>query len=178
METPIMTGSEVAIGRLDTPAGTFGAVLTSRGLARLTLPGEAYDECEAWAARWEPQARWIADDGGLHPIEEQLCAYFDGTLTEFDTPLDLRGTPFQVQVWNALTDVRYGETRTYGQIAAAIGRPDAVRAVGAANGANPVPVIVPCHRIIGGDGKLVGYGGGLDMKRRLLEREGVLWALS
>jgi O-6-methylguanine DNA methyltransferase len=156
----------------------MGAVLTERGLARLTLPGEIYEECEAWAARWEPQARKVANDTRLRLIEEQLCAYFTGALKEFDLPLDLRGTPFQVQVWSALVGVGYGETRTYGQIAAAIGRPDAVRAVGAANGANPVPVVVPCHRIIGGDGKLVGYGGGLDMKRRLLEIEGVIWALS
>jgi O-6-methylguanine DNA methyltransferase len=88
----------------------------------------------------------------------------------------MRGTAFQLRVWSALLDVGYGELRTYGQIASGMAAPKAVRAVGAANGANPVPIIVPCHRIIGSSGQLIGYGGGLDMKRRLLELEGVMSA--
>jgi methylated-DNA-[protein]-cysteine S-methyltransferase len=101
----------------------------------------------------------------------QLRAYFEGTASEFHLPLDMIGTAFQKRVWRQLLAIPYGETRGYGQIAAAIGSPKAVRAVGAANGANPIAIVVPCHRVIGAGGKLVGYGGGLALKRRLLELE-------
>jgi len=102
----------------------------------------------------------------------QLRAYFDGRLRRFDIPLDLQGTDFQKRVWRQLLTIPYGETRSYSQIAAAIGATRAVRATGAANGANPVPIVVPCHRVIGSTGRLVGYGGGLSLKKRLLELEG------
>jgi methylated-DNA-[protein]-cysteine S-methyltransferase len=101
----------------------------------------------------------------------QLRAYFAGKAAAFDLPLDLAGTDFEKRVWHELLTIPYGETRTYAQIAAALGSPKAVRAVGAANGANPIPIVVPCHRVIGSNGKLVGYGGGLDLKRRLLDLE-------
>jgi methylated-DNA-[protein]-cysteine S-methyltransferase len=101
----------------------------------------------------------------------QLHAYFDGRLRRFDLPLDLTGTDFQRRVWLELTRIPYGETRSYGELARSIGAPKAVRAVGAANGANPIPIVVPCHRVIGAGGKLVGYGGGLPLKRRLLSLE-------
>ncbi len=113
---------------------------------------------------------------GTHPIAleaaRQLRAYFAGQLRRFDLPLDMQGTAFQLLVWRELEGIPYGETRSYSQIAAAIGAPRAVRAVGAANGANPIPIVVPCHRVIGASGKLVGYGGGLPLKKRLLELEG------
>jgi methylated-DNA-[protein]-cysteine S-methyltransferase len=102
----------------------------------------------------------------------QLRAYFAGALREFLLPLDIEGTDFQKRVWGQVAAIPYGETRSYLQIAQALGSPRAVRAVGAANGANPVPIVVPCHRVIGAKGKLVGYGGGLAMKERLLELEG------
>jgi methylated-DNA-[protein]-cysteine S-methyltransferase len=115
---------------------------------------------------------------GIHPIAteavRQLRAYFAGQLRRFDLPLDMRGTDFQLRVWRELERIPYGETRSYLQIAEAIGAPRAVRAVGAANGANPVPIVVPCHRVIGASGKLVGYGGGLPLKKRLLQLEGAL----
>ena len=115
---------------------------------------------------------------GKHAIaaeaERQLRAYFAGQLRRFDLPLDMRGTDFQIRVWRELENIPYGETRSYSQVAAAIGAPQAVRAVGAANGANPIPIIVPCHRVIGSSGKLVGYGGGLPLKKRLLALEGAL----
>jgi methylated-DNA-[protein]-cysteine S-methyltransferase len=111
------------------------------------------------------------DAAALREAEEQLGAYFDGELTEFDLALAPHGTPFQLRVWSALTQIPYGTTATYGAVAEAVGRPDAVRAVGACNGQNPIAVIVPCHRVIGADGSLVGYGGGLDRKRLLLELE-------
>jgi methylated-DNA-[protein]-cysteine S-methyltransferase len=112
-----------------------------------------------------------ADAPALREAEEQLGAYFDGELTEFDLPLAPHGSPFQLRVWDELTRIPYGETTTYGAVAEAVGRPDAVRAVGACNGQNPIAVIVPCHRVIGADGSLVGYGGGLDRKRLLLDLE-------
>jgi methylated-DNA-[protein]-cysteine S-methyltransferase len=110
----------------------------------------------------------------LKETARQLRAYFAGELREFDLPLDMRGTAFQRRVWSELEKIPYGETRSYAQIAAAVGAPKAVRAVGAANGANPIPIIVPCHRVIGTGGKLTGYGGGLPLKRRLLELEGTV----
>ena len=115
---------------------------------------------------------------GIHPIAteavRQLRAYFAGQLRRFDLPLDMEGTDFQLRVWRELENIRYGETRSYLEIAEAIGAPRAVRAVGAANGANPIPIVVPCHRVIGASGKLVGYGGGLPLKKRLLQLEGAL----
>ena len=115
---------------------------------------------------------------GIHPIAteavRQLRAYFAGQLRRFELPLDLRGTDFQLRVWRELERIPYGETRSYLEIAEAIGAPRAVRAVGAANGANPIPIVVPCHRVIGASGKLVGYGGGLPLKKRLLQLEGAL----
>jgi methylated-DNA-[protein]-cysteine S-methyltransferase len=115
---------------------------------------------------------------GTNPIASeavrQLRAYFAGQLRRFDLPLDMRGTTFQLRVWRELQRIPYGETRSYQQIAACISAPRAVRAVGAANAANPVPIVVPCHRVIGASGKLVGYGGGLPLKKRLLELEGAL----
>jgi methylated-DNA-[protein]-cysteine S-methyltransferase len=106
----------------------------------------------------------------------ELRAYFAGRLRVFRVPLDMQGTDFQLRVWNQLQTISYGETRSYAQVAEAIGRPKAVRAVGAANGANPVAIVVPCHRVIGSGGKLTGYGGGLPLKKRLLELEGA-WSM-
>ena len=108
----------------------------------------------------------------LTELAGQLTAYFAGTLRRFDLPLDLQGTDFQKRVWRQLETIPFGETRSYRQIADAIGTHNAVRAVGAANGANPIPIVVPCHRVIGTSGKLVGYGGGLPLKKQLLELEG------
>ena len=108
----------------------------------------------------------------LLELERQLRAYFKGALRVFDVPLDMQGTPFQKRVWRELEQIPFGETRSYSQIAEAVGAGKAVRAVGAANGANPVPIVVPCHRVIGSSGRLTGYGGGLELKKRLLELEG------
>ena len=107
----------------------------------------------------------------LREAVRQLRAYFAGTLRQFTLPLDMQGTPFQLRVWHELETIPFGGFRTYASVAQAIGAPRAVRAVGAANGANPVAIVVPCHRVIGSSGKLVGYGGGLPLKKRLLELE-------
>jgi len=106
-------------------------------------------------------------------IVRQLDEYFAGGRREFDVPLAPQGTAFQRRVWDALLGVAYGRTATYAEIARAVGNPKAVRAVGLANGRNPIPIIIPCHRVIGSDGTLTGYGGGLPIKRKLLELEGV-----
>lgn len=114
---------------------------------------------------------WAPDEGRLDDVRRQIEEYFDGSRKEFDVAIRMKGTPFQRTVWDALLSVGYGCTDTYGGIAASIGRPTAVRAVGGANGRNPVSLIVPCHRVIGAGGALTGYGWGLDRKSWLLAHE-------
>jgi methylated-DNA-[protein]-cysteine S-methyltransferase len=114
---------------------------------------------------------WERSDGPFAAVAEQLAEYFEGRRREFDVPLILDGPPFQRQAWHALREIPYGETVSYGEQARRIGQPDAARAVGAANGQNPIAVIVPCHRVIGADGSLTGFGGGLERKRLLLDLE-------
>ncbi len=118
------------------------------------------------------------DDGALKKVRTQLSAYFAGELREFALPLAAQGTDFQQKVWRALCDIPYGKTISYGELARRIGQPSAVRAVGLANGKNPISIIVPCHRVIGADGSLTGYGGGLERKRWLLAHEGGAYRLS
>lgn len=107
----------------------------------------------------------------LEPLARQLREFFDGSRTEFDLPLAPKGTEFQKMVWTELRRIPYGSTKSYKEIALLIGRPEAMRAVGSANGSNPIPIVVPCHRVIGADGSLTGFGGGLPVKRWLLEHE-------
>jgi len=123
------------------------------------------------------QDGWKKDDSVFKEVGKQLSAYFAGELKKFDLKLAPQGTGFQRQVWKALQDIPHGETASYGEIASKIGRPLASRAVGAANGRNPIPVIIPCHRIIGSTGKLVGFGGGLETKTFLLNLESAAMAL-
>jgi methylated-DNA-[protein]-cysteine S-methyltransferase len=125
-----------------------------------------------------PQPGWRSAREPFANAIEQLEQYFAGVRVEFDLELDMRGTHFQKDVWNALLTIPCGETRSYGEIAKQIGRPDRARAVGAANGSNPISIIVPCHRVIGSDGSLTGYGGGLDRKRWLLEHESGVGSLN
>jgi methylated-DNA-[protein]-cysteine S-methyltransferase len=144
---------------MESPIGELLLVSDGRALTRLEMGPRAVPS-EA-----------LRDPEPLSEAEQQLEAYFAGELTEFDLPLAPKGSAFQLRVWRALLDIPYGETASYGEIAATVGRPDAVRAVGTTNGRNPIAVIVPCHRVIGADGTLVGYGGGLPRKRTLLELE-------
>ena len=146
---------------IDSPLGKLLLVGDGQALTRLAMSPRPNDVPHD--AHRDPAA--LAD------VAAQLDAYFTGELTEFDLPLAPRGSEFQLRVWNALLEIPYGETASYGEIAARIGRPDTVRAVGTTNGRNPIAVIIPCHRVIGADGSLVGYGGGLDRKRLLLELE-------
>ncbi|MFC7365831.1 MULTISPECIES: methylated-DNA--[protein]-cysteine S-methyltransferase [Bhargavaea] len=144
---------------------------TDKGLCWIGSEGRGFDELEEWAGARRPGAELIRDDRALDPYRKQLGEYFDGGRTEFDLPVDLGGTPFQQKVWQALRDIPCGETVTYSDIAERIGHPTAVRAVAAAIGANPVLMLVPCHRVIGKNGKLTGFRGGLSMKERLLALE-------
>ena len=149
--------------QFDTPLGRLLVASDGHALIRIDLP-------EARHPRSIP-AGWQRDAARLKPAREQFAAYFAGELRDFDLPLAPRGTPFQQTVWQGLRGIAYGETISYAELARRIGKPAAVRAVGLANGANPLAIIVPCHRVIGANGSLTGYGGGLPAKKFLLELE-------
>ncbi len=119
----------------------------------------------------KPDPSWKEQSAPLKETIRQLRAYFAGELENFDLPLAPQGTPFQLTVWNNLRNIPYGETISYGELAGRIGNPKASRAVGLANGSNPIPIVIPCHRVIGSNGKLTGYGGGLPIKEKLLALE-------
>lgn len=144
---------------------------TDDGLCYVGSQGMPIGELEAWVQARIPGSALVRDDERLAPYANELIAYLEGERTMFEAPVDVRGTAFQLAVWQALCGIPYGETRSYGDIANQVERPSAARAVGAAIGANPVLVCVPCHRVIGKGGALTGYRGGLDMKTRLLELE-------
>jgi O-6-methylguanine DNA methyltransferase len=149
----------------DSPVGSLTLGVSARGLSLIDLRG-APPQSDA-------RTSWIASEPHTDAYLAQLREYFAGTRRQFTLPLDLRGTDFQLRCWRALLDIPYGETRTYADLARAVGSPKGFRAVGAANHDNPVPIVVPCHRVIASDGGLCGFGGGLQMKRALLELEGV-----
>ncbi len=146
---------------LDSPVGPLTVVGEGGALTGLYMADQ----------RYAPPSFGRRDDGAFPEAAAQLAEYFAGTRTEFDLELAPRGTPFQRRVWSALREVPYGETTTYGELAATIGRPTAFRAVGHANGHNPISIVIPCHRVIGTSGSLTGYGGGLPRKRFLLALE-------
>jgi methylated-DNA-[protein]-cysteine S-methyltransferase len=167
--TELSTPTYVAQSRIDTPLGPLAAVATARGLAGLWFDAQSHHP-----------GLIDAPHDGEHPwlraAARGLAAYWRGEETAFEVPLDLHGTAFQRAVWQALLTIGRGRTRTYGDIATQVGAPAAVRAAGAAIGRNPVSIIVPCHRVIGRDGSLTGYAGGLERKLALLQLEGVLLA--
>jgi methylated-DNA-[protein]-cysteine S-methyltransferase len=145
-------------------------------IGKLLLVGdtESLKQIHFESHAFTPPPGWQAVNALPYPVIEQLAAYFAKDLRDFDLPLDPEGTTFQLEVWAALREIPYGETISYLDLANAVGNPNAVRAVGLANGKNPLSIIVPCHRVIGSDGKLVGYGGGLPIKDALLKLEGAL----
>jgi O-6-methylguanine DNA methyltransferase len=159
----------------ESPFGPLWLASTLAGLCRIGLPGERRDDLERWLARWVGPEKPEENPEALAPAVAQLREYFSRLRREFDLPLDLRGTEFQRRVWTELRNVPFGQTVSYGELARRIGRPEAARAVGGALGANPIPIIVPCHRVVGADGSLVGYGGGLEIKAALLRLEGVVF---
>ena len=144
---------------------------TEKGLCYVGSPGETLEEMEKAISKWHPDEVLSPDEEALRPYREELQAYFDGQRQEFELPVDIKGTVFQEQIWEALKQIPYGETYSYSEIAAMIDKPSAVRAVGAAIGANPVLITIPCHRVIGKNGAMTGYRGGLELKRYLLDLE-------
>jgi methylated-DNA-[protein]-cysteine S-methyltransferase len=143
------------------PLGELMLTAADGELTGLYMPAEAHD----------PPAGAVRDDGAFTTVRRQLEEYFAGERRMFDLLVSPAGTPFQQRVWAELQRIGYGETISYAELAARIGRPTAIRAAGAANGANPVSIIIPCHRVIGSDGSLTGYGGGIEAKRALLDLE-------
>ena len=159
---------------IESPIGPLLIAGDDNGLRFLLFSRGPFDSrslAQGKRSEVKPKPEWEADRGLLKEPVKQLTAYFAGKLRAFDIPLAPKGTPFQSQVWRALCDIPYGETTSYGELAQRIGNPKAVRAVGLANGSNPISIIIPCHRVIGSNGSLVGYGGGLPIKQALLSLE-------
>lgn len=152
------------VSYMNSPIGRLRLVGDEHALFSVTMQ----DQRHAAA----PDNDWLHDDAPFAETRRQLAAYFAGQRTTFDLPLAPSGTPFQETVWAALQAIPFGRTENYGELARRIGSPKAARAVGLANGRNPIPIIVPCHRVIGADGSLTGYGGGIERKCWLLQREG------
>jgi methylated-DNA-[protein]-cysteine S-methyltransferase len=152
---------------MKTPIGSLLIAENSSGVAAIIFNGDSYSIPESWH-----RVNNLSSE-----VMMQLQQYFNGERYEFDLPLAPEGTPFQLDVWRALEKIPYGETVSYLDLAKKIGKPAAVRAVGAANGANPLPIVIPCHRVIGHNGKLIGYGGGLEKKQYLLSMESLYLGL-
>jgi methylated-DNA-[protein]-cysteine S-methyltransferase len=165
------TSEIVHTARVDSPIGALRIASTARGLALLELPHSNGSGFTGWLRRWAPGARVVEGFAPNRSAAVQLLEYLDGKRRTFELALDLRGTEFQLAAWRALCAIPYGETISYAEQARRVGRPNAPRAVGAANGANPIAIVVPCHRVINAGGKLGGYGGGLELKARLLALE-------
>jgi len=156
--------------RVPSPWGPLRLLATERGLCRVVLPAE--EGVDRWVARFLPGHTAIEGGSLLREAADQLEGYFSGRLPALELPLDLYGTAFQKAVWQTLQSIPYGQVWSYAQVAAAVGRPRAARAVGAAVAANPLPIVIPCHRVIRADRSLGGYGGGREMKLGLLRLEG------
>ena len=154
--------------RMESPAGPLLIAMSDKGLVALEFD-------RGQDLRKKKAVQWVESDERTAQVRRELQEYFAGKRKEFTFPLDLRGTDFQKRCWNALLAIPYGETRSYAEQARAVGSPNGFRAVGMANGDNPIAIVVPCHRVITSDGKLGGYGGGLDVKEKLLKLEGAEW---
>ncbi|MBU8908936.1 methylated-DNA--[protein]-cysteine S-methyltransferase [Desertibacillus haloalkaliphilus] len=165
---------------MDSPIGQLTIVSTDRGVCLLQYGpiDNSLPNIKAWIKKNGLKGKLVEDIELTKPVVKQLEDYFEGKRVEFDVPLDLYGTRFQKCVWKALQSIGYGETRSYKQVAQEIGAPKAVRAIGGANNQNPVPIIIPCHRVIGSNGAMVGYGGGLARKEALLNLEGSIEKIS
>jgi methylated-DNA-[protein]-cysteine S-methyltransferase len=151
------------VAHTTSPAGPLFLAASAKGLVRLEFHHRM---------KIDDREKLIESESAFRPYLRELDEYFAGERRTFTIPLDLRGTSFQLTCWNALLEIPYGETRSYGEIARAIGHPQAFRAVGMANNRNPIAIVVPCHRVIASSGSLCGYGGGLELKRKLLDLEG------
>lgn len=167
----LLTGEIVRWTRFEHGVWRLYAAATDRGLCYVGSPDMPFEQLESWVRARIRGAELVRDDAALAPYVRELAEYMDGARRTFEAPVDVRGTAFQQAVWQALLGIPYGETRSYSDIATLVDKPAAMRAVGAAIGANPVLVCVPCHRVVGKSGAITGYRGGLDMKSKLLELE-------
>ena len=161
----------VHTAQVDSPIGMLRVASTSAGLAFVELPRHSGRGMQGWLRTCAPDAEVVEGFAPNQQAIRQIVEFLNGKRERFELPLDMRGTAFQLEVWSALREIPYGETRTYAELAAAVDRQSAVRAVGTANGANPLSLVVPCHRVVNTGGKLGGYAGGLDVKRKLLAME-------
>lgn len=158
-------------GTLHSVLGESYVVASSEGIVYVSTPNASFEEVEVWAKKRFVNYTFEENRGEIAPYLEQLEAYFKGELRNFNLPIHVKATPFQLAVWDALKELPYGTTASYSEIADRIGHPKAVRAVGAAIGANPLLGIIPCHRVIGKNGKMTGFRGGIPMKEFLLQLE-------
>ncbi|MDE5415452.1 methylated-DNA--[protein]-cysteine S-methyltransferase [Alkalihalobacterium chitinilyticum] len=172
--------STVYYDEMDSPIGALTISATERGVCHIHFGTADFSlpTLKAWLKKQGIKGELVQNKEKISPIVEQLSEYFVGERHEFELPIDLYGTGFQKKVWEALRNIGYGETRSYKKIAQEIGAPKAVRAIGGANNQNPIPIIIPCHRVIGSNGAMVGYGGGLDKKEILLQMEGAIEKIS
>ena len=163
--------TRIHTARFDSPIGALTVASSEQGLAYVVLPRANGRGLVGWQRRHAPESKLAS---GYEPNREsigQILEFLEGKRQEFDLPLDLRGTPFQLAVYQQVASIPYGESRSYADVAQSVGRPNAVRAVGAANGANPIALVIPCHRVVASSGQLQGYAGGLDLKAKLLAME-------
>jgi len=163
MTAGIVEATTTSCTRIESPVGPLLLAADDSGLRSIEFINGRR------TVQADPQ--WLEDAEPLRETIRQLRAYFAGELEAFDLKLTPQGTPFQLSVWNRLCEIPYGETISYGELARRVGNPNASRAVGLANGSNPIPIVIPCHRVIGSNGKLTGYGGGLPIKEKLLGLE-------
>ena len=163
--------NEVVYARLDSPVGMVWVASTGAGICRIALGAEESGAFLSWLSHHVRPAQLYEDPQLMTVATSQLGEYFSGARTTFDLPLDVHGTAFQRAVWSQVSRIPYGATASYADIAQLVGKPKASRAVGAAVGANPLPIVIPCHRVIGSGGDLVGFGAGLEVKEALLRLE-------
>ncbi len=162
---------EVVYARVDSPVGRVWVAATEMGVCKISLGAERSGAFLSWLSQHVHPLQVVEDAELMTVATSQLDEYFSGARRSFDLPLDVHGTAFQTAVWSQVARIPYGATASYGDVAQLVGRPKASRAVGAALGANPLPIVIPCHRVIGSGGALVGFGAGLDAKETLLRLE-------
>lgn len=172
--------SAIFYDEMDSPLGPLTVVCSDLGVCLIEFGSikQSLTNINLWMKKNLIKSELSFNQEEVQPVITQLEQYFNGERTEFDLPIDLVGTKFQKLVWEQLRKIDFGETKTYKEIAREIGAPKAVRAIGGANNRNPLPIIIPCHRVIGSNGALVGYGGGVDKKEILLEIEGSIKKIS
>jgi len=159
---------------IHTPIGKIFVAQSKKGVCRIALPGESEEALFAWLKKHFPEEPMVKSDHGSSFVKAEFTKYFAGQLKEFSFPLDLQTTSFRRKALKKVHQIPYGETASYKEIAEQMGNPGAIRAVGGANANNPLPIVIPCHRVIAHDGSLGGYGGSLNLKAKLLQLEGAL----